>query len=99
MADADKEIEKSIIEKYNLKNIDVLKVGHHGSKTSTDESFIDEIIPKYSIISVGKNNKFGHPNIETLDTLKNSKILRTDEVGTIKITLNKNKSLIETFEP
>ena len=99
MADADKEVEKSIIEKYNLKNIDVLKVGHHGSKTSTDESFIDEIIPKYSIISVGKNNKFGHPNIETLDTLKNSKILRTDEVGTIKITLNKNKSLIETFEP
>ena len=59
----------------------------------------DEITPKYSIISVGKNNKFGHPNIETLDTLKNSKILRTDEVGTIKITLNKNKSLIETFEP
>ena len=99
MADADKEVEKSIIEKYNLKNIDVLKVGHHGSKTSTDESFIDEITPKYSIISVGKNNKFGHPNIETLDNLKNSKILRTDEVGTIKITLNKNKSLIETFEP
>ena len=99
MADADKEVEQNIIEKYNLKNIDVLKVGHHGSKTSTDESFIDEVTPKYSIISVGKNNKFGHPNIETLDTLKNSKILRTDEVGTIKITLNKNKSLIETFEP
>lgn len=98
MADADKEVEQNIIEKYNLKNIDVLKVGHHGSKTSTDESFIDEVTPKYSIISVGKNNKFGHPNIETLDTLKNSKILRTDEVGTIKITLNKNKSLIETFE-
>lgn len=99
MADADKEVEKTIIEKYNLKNIDVLKVGHHGSKTSTDESFIEEITPKYSIVSVGKNNKFGHPNIETLDTLKNSKILRTDEVGTIKITLNKNKSLIETFSP
>ena len=99
MADADKEVEQNIIEKYNLKNIDVLKVGHHGSKTSTDESFIDEVTPKYSIISAGKNNKFGHPNIETLDTLKNSKILRTDEVGTIKITLNKNKSLIETFEP
>lgn len=99
MADADKEVEKNIIEKYNLKNIDVLKVGHHGSKTSTDESFINEITPKYSIISVGKNNKFGHPNIETLNTLKKSKILRTDELGTIKITLNKNKSLIETFTP
>lgn len=99
MADADKEVEKNIIEKYNLKNIDVLKVGHHGSKTSTDESFINEITPKYSLISVGKNNKFGHPNIETLNTLKKSKILRTDELGTIKITLNKNKSLIETFTP
>lgn len=99
MADADKEVEKNIIKKYNLKNIDVLKVGHHGSKTSTDESFINEITPKYSIISVGKNNKFGHPNIETLNTLKKSKILRTDELGTIKITLNKNKSLIETFTP
>ena len=99
MADADKEVEKNIIEKYNLKNIDVLKVGHHGSKTSTDESFINELTPKYSIISVGKNNKFGHPNIETLNTLKKSKILRTDELGTIKITLNKNKSLIETFTP
>lgn len=99
MADADKEVEKSIIEKYNLKNIDVLKVGHHGSKTSTDESFISETTPKYSIISVGKNNKFGHPNIETLNILKDTKILRTDELGTVKITLNKNKSLIETFEP
>lgn len=99
MADADKEVEKTIIEKYNLKNIDVLKVGHHGSKTSTDESFIEEITPKYSIVSVGKNNKFGHPNIETLNILKDTKILRTDELGTVKITLNKNKSLIETFEP
>ncbi len=99
MADADKEVEQNIIEKYNIKNVDVLKVGHHGSKTSTNESFISEITPKYSIISVGKNNKFGHPNTETLDALKDSKILRTDELGTIKITLNKNKSLIETFAP
>ncbi len=98
MADADKEVEQNIIEKYNLQNIDILKVGHHGSKTSTGEFFISETTPKYSIISVGKNNKFGHPNIETIDTLKNSKILRTDELGTIKIILNKNKSLIETFK-
>lgn len=99
MADADKEVEKSIIEKYNLKDIDFLKVGHHGSKTSTDKSFINKINPKYSIISVGKNNKFGHPNIETLETLNNRKILRTDKLGTIKIMINKNKELIETFSP
>lgn len=99
MADADKEVEKTIIEKYNLKNIDFLKVGHHGSKTSTGVSFINKINPKYSIISVGKNNKFGHPNTETLETLKNTKIIRTDKAGTIKLTINKNESLINTYSP
>lgn len=99
MADADKEVEKTIIEKYNLKDIDFLKVGHHGSKTSTSVSFINKINPKYSIISVGKNNKFGHPNTETLETLKNTKIIRTDKAGTIKITINKNESLINTYSP
>ena len=54
MVDADKKVEKTIIEKYNLKDIDFLKVGHHGSKTSTGVSFINKINPKYSIISVGK---------------------------------------------
>ncbi len=99
MADADKEVEKSIIEKYNLKDIDFLKVGHHGSKTSTDMTFINKINPKYSIISVGKNNKFGHPNIETLETLKNRKMLRTDKSGTIRITINKNEFIINTYYP
>ena len=99
MADADKEVEKSIIEKYNLKDIDFLKVGHHGSKTSTDVSFINKINPKYSIISVGKNNKFGHPNIETLEVLKNRKTLRTDKSGTIRITINKNEFIINTYSP
>lgn len=99
MADADKEVEKSIIEKYHLKDIDFLKVGHHGSKTSTDALFISKTNPKYSVISVGKNNKFGHPNIETLETLKNSKILRTDKLGTIKININKNGFIIKTNTP
>lgn len=99
MADADKEVEKSIIEKYNLKDIDFLKVGHHGSKTSTDKSFINKINPKYSIISVGKNNKFGHPNIETLETLNDRKILRTDKLGTIKLTINKINFILNTYSP
>ena len=53
--DASSEVEKDIIEKYNLEDIDVLKVGHHGSKTSNSQEFINEVNPKYSIISVGKN--------------------------------------------
>ena len=99
MADADKEVEKSIIEKYNLKDIDFLKVGHHGSKTSTDMTFINKINPKYSIISVGKNNKFGHPNKEVLNNLSDSKIYRTDQDGSIMLKIKKNKLRIETYSP
>ena len=57
MGDESITTEREIIENYNLPNIDILKVGHHGSKTSSGEYFINEINPKYSIISVGKNNR------------------------------------------
>ncbi len=96
MGDAGVEKEKAILNKYNLSNIDVLKVGHHGSKTSSSIEFIDEINPKYSIISVGKNNRYGHPNKEVLNTLKYSKIYRTDQVGSIMFKIKDNKLKIET---
>lgn len=85
MGDASSTTEIEIMSKYNLPDVDVLKVGHHGSKTSSSEPFIDEINPKYSIISVGKNNKFGHPKKSVLDTLSDSKIYRTDEYGSIRV--------------
>ena len=69
MGNAGIEVEEDLIKKYNLQDIDVLKVGHHGSKTRSSKIFIDEIKPKYSIISVGKNNRYGHPNKEVLDNL------------------------------
>ena len=69
MGNAGIEVEEDLIKKYNLKDIDILKVGHHGSKTRSSKIFIDEIKPKYSIISVGKNNRYGHPNKEVLDNL------------------------------
>jgi competence protein ComEC len=62
MGDASIETEKEVIGKYNLPDIDVLKVGHHGSKTSSSIKFINEVNTKYSVISVGKNNRYGHPN-------------------------------------
>ena len=99
MGDAGVEKEKDILKKYNLKNIDFLKVGHHGSKTSSDKKFIDEIKPKYSIISVGKNNRYGHPNKEVLDTLNDSKIYRTDQDGSIMFKIKKDKLQIETCSP
>ena len=83
MGDAGVEVEEDLIEKYNLQDIDVLKVGHHGSKTSSSKAFINSINPKYSIISVGKNNRYGHPNDSVLDNLEDSKIYRTDKDGSV----------------
>ena len=99
MGDAGIEVEKNLIEKYNLKDIDVLKVGHHGSKTSSSKNFINEINPKYSLISVGEDNKFGHPNNNVLKTLENSKIYRTDQDGSIMFKIKNNKLQIETCAP
>lgn len=85
MGDAGVEVENDIIEKYELKNIDYLKVGHHGSSTSSGKKFIETINPKYSIISVGENNKYGHPNKNVLNNLKKSIIYRTDLEGSFII--------------
>jgi len=66
---------------------EVLKVSHHGSKTSSGEEFIAEVSPEIAVISVGKDNKYGHPHREVLDTLTKYgiRVLRTDENGDIKI--------------
>ena len=99
MGDASIIAEKEILSKYNLPDIDILKVGHHGSKTSSSKKFINEINPRYSIISVGKNNRYGHPNKEVLDVLKNSKVYRTDQDGSIMFMIKNNKLRIETCNP
>jgi competence protein ComEC len=98
MGDAGKEKEMDILNSFNLSNIDVLKVGHHGSKTSSTNTFINKINPKYSVISVGRNNIYHHPNKEVLNNLSNSKIYRTDKEGSIVIKIN-NKLNIETYPP
>ena len=99
MGDAGIEKEKDILDKYNISNVDVLKVGHHGSKTSSSKSFIDKIDPKYSIIIVGKNNRYGHPNKEILNTLEESKIYRTDQDGSIMFKIKNDKLIVETCTP
>ena len=99
MGDASTITEKEILSMYNLPDIDVLKVGHHGSRTSSSKEFIDTINPKYSIISVGKNNRYGHPNKEVLDNLKDTKIYRTDKDGSIMFMIKNNKLKIETYSP
>ena len=99
MGDAGIDKEKDILEKYNISDIDALKVGHHGNKTSSGKAFINEMNPKYSIISVGKNNRYGHPNKEILENLKDSKTYRTDQDGSIIFKIRNNKLKIEICAP
>lgn len=84
-------IEKYLVEKYGSSlQSDVLKAGHHGSKTSSAEIFVQTVAPTYSIISAGFNNKYGHPTEGVIDTLKkfNSQILETMGKGNIVFESN-----------
>lgn len=95
--------EKAILSKYvnktELLNADILKVAHHGSKTSSIKEFINTVSPKYAVIGVGKDNKFGHPSENTLKTLENRqvKIYRTDISGEIMIITDGNNVRINEF--
>lgn len=73
--------------------IGVLKVGHHGSKSSTSENFLETARPTQAIISVGGNNRYGHPNLDVMERLKerNIQILRTDKQGTITYRCDKEE--------
>ena len=99
MGDAGVDKELDILNKYDIFDIDVLKIGHHGSRTSSGKEFINETNPKYSIISVGKNNRYGHPNREVLYNLKESKIYRTDQDGSIMFKIKNNRLKIDNCSP
>lgn len=90
MGDALKKNEIALIEKGLIRKVEGLKVGHHGSKTSSSEQFIHLTQPEFSVISCGANNRFNHPSQEVIDRLRQtrSQILRTDELGTIKLITN-----------
>jgi len=91
--DAEKQIEyRLILSGADLKS-DVLKVGHHGSKTSTTEDFVRAVSPGYAVISVGKKNRYGHPYQQTLDTLAkfNIKTFRTDLDGDVEFVSDGRK--------
>lgn len=97
MGDAGETKEKDLISEYNLYNIDILKVGHHGSNMSSSKKFIGKIIPKTCLISVGKNNQYGHPKESVLDILHNCNTYRTDLNGSLKIKVKNNKYIIKTI--
>ena len=97
MGDAEKEAEEGILENYNLPKIDILKVGHHGSNTSSSKDFIHAIKPLYAVISVGRNNRYHHPNEEVLETLKDSILYRTDQNGSIIFKIKDDSFTIMTY--
>lgn len=86
--DAEKEVENEILDNNADIKADVIKLGHHGSSSSSSEDFISKVSPKIGIISCGKDNEYGHPHKETLNRLSthNIKTYRTDEDGTIVLS-------------
>lgn len=90
--DLEEKGESKLINTYGgLLKSNILKVGHHGSKSSTGNKFIEMVKPEFSIISVGKNNRYGHPNIATINRLMYSSttIFDTSKSGTIRFRCNK----------
>jgi competence protein ComEC len=83
--DADHEVEKKLLNLWPQLESVVLKIGHHGSKYSSDLSFLQEVRPAYAVISVGADNTFGHPSLRVLDSLEqiSAQVLRTDQKGDI----------------
>lgn len=98
--DIEEKAEEELVKIYGDKlKADILKVAHHGSKTSSIEEFLKCVSPKIALIGVGKDNTFGHPNSGVLSRLENinAKIYRTDKLGEITVTISKNKASIKTM--
>lgn len=86
--DAPRSVERTLLQRYIEIDADVLKVGHHGSDTSTSSEFVSAVSPATAVISVGADNRYGHPTQNVLDTLEENEVhvLRTDTAGTISFT-------------
>lgn len=99
--DISQSVERKIKATYPELTIDVLKVAHHGSRTSSAAEFIEHIRPDYALISVGQNNAYNHPHDEVIATLAeaNATILRTDYYGAIQYIFTKEDGTFFTFLP
>ncbi|MFZ3576480.1 DNA internalization-related competence protein ComEC/Rec2 [Virgibacillus sp. DJP39] len=99
--DIDKEIELELMGSYPELSFDVLKVAHHGSKSSTAKSFLRHFMPEYAWISAGENNSYGHPNKDVLKLLHDEriKIFRTDQDGAVQYHFTKEKGTFSGYLP
>ncbi len=97
--DAERLTEENLVKWEGHMKLDLLKVAHHGSRTSTTTEFLSHFNPRMAVISVGRNNRFGHPHPEVLSELRrrHTTVLRTDFQGTVRVTIQKNKMKIDAF--
>lgn len=97
--DLEKEGETAVIESGELRDYDVLKVGHHGSKYATSEAFLEQVKPEIALISAGKDNSYGHPALETIERLENvgCKVYSTQQCGAITIRTDGEKIEMDGF--
>ena len=91
-------VENDLIARGLLSDVDVLKVAHHGSRTSTSQNFLRAVTPAVGVISAGHDNKFGHPHAETLERLQQAgvQVYRTDENGTVEVVTDGERYIIQT---
>jgi len=94
--DVEKQIEQALADESG--RVDVLKVAHHGSKTSSTEEFLDAVAPSFAIVSAGIDNRYGHPNPEILERLERHRaiVLRTDMDGLIAVRSDGRRLSIHT---
>jgi competence protein ComEC len=89
--DAEREVEARLAARLGTDlHADVLKVGHHGSATSTTAPLLEAVSPRLALVSVGAGNRYGHPSPDVLEALRShgSQVLRTDDVGTIVVSID-----------
>jgi competence protein ComEC len=96
--DIEAKAEERLLERRLLNSCAVLKVGHHGSKSSSIQPFLDAVRPRYALISAGEDNRFGHPHAEVLERLEamGIPIFRTDQQGTIHLSTDGEQLWVET---
>ena len=99
--DSSSKVEEDLLDKYKLSNIDILKLSHHGSKTSSSYKYLSNVNPKIAIISSGRNNRFNHPSSETIETLEKLSIdyFNTQTSGTIEFIIKKNSYRYKVYVP
>jgi competence protein ComEC len=96
--DVEKPIERRMVADSEIERTDVLKVGHHGSRTSSTEGFLEAVAPVFAVISVGPDNSYGHPNRDVLDRLAehHAAVYRTDQDGLVTVRTDGKRLWLET---